>query len=69
MILERFIFNKVNIGNCSLLASSRRLLSGASSDDTWRLKSSYGWFLPVQTRSNENVEVALHRFLIGELRI
>ena len=61
MILERFIFNKVNIGNCSLLAPSRRLLSGNASDDTWRLKSSYGWFLPVQTRSNQNVKIALHR--------
>jgi len=55
MILERFIFNKVNTGNCSLLASSRRLLSGNSSPvDAWRLKSSYGWFLPVQTRWKDN---------------
>ena len=60
MILERFIFNKVNIGSCSLLATSRRLISGNSPVDTWRLKSSYGWFLPVQTRSNENVNVALN---------
>ena len=51
MILERSIFNKVNIGQLSLLASSRRLLSGSTPADHWRLKSSYGWFLPVQTRS------------------
>lgn len=54
MILERFIFNKVNIRRCSLHASSRRLISGNSALDTWRLKGSYGWFLPVQTRWKDN---------------
>lgn len=54
MILERFIFNKVNIGSCSLLTSSRRLTSGNSPVDSWRLKSNYGWFLPVQTRWKDN---------------
>jgi len=54
MILERFIFNKVNIGSSSLLASSRRLISGNLPVDTWRLKSNYGWFLPVQTRWKDN---------------
>ena len=68
MILERFIFNKVNTGHCSLLASSRRLLSGNNSVDAWRLKSSYGWFLPVQTRSNENIEFR-HRDYIDILDV
>jgi len=54
MILERSIFNKLNIGQLSLLAPTRRLLSGSTPADRWRLKSSYGWFLPIQIRWKDN---------------
>jgi len=55
MILERFIFNKVSRLCLKRVSStSPRLLSVDSSVDFWKSKSSYPWFLPVQTRWKDN---------------
>lgn len=57
MILNRFVLNKMNLGQLksSFFTHHSRLLSQTCKEvDIWSLKSTYPWFLPVQTRWKDN---------------
>lgn len=64
MILERFILNKVNLlarlqwrqafASPDVNFTRQLRLASSAPPDFWRRKSSYPWFLPVQTRWKDN---------------